>query len=82
MDTIVYNLPTTLKPEILPKQVSIITQFGEYQAKVEYKNNQLCYIRSFQLNKGQYTASDYTGFVDFFDKATTADDMKCALIKN
>jgi hypothetical protein len=81
-DTIVYNLPATLKPESLPKQVLIKTQFGEYLSKVEYKNNQLCYIRSFQLYKGQYPSSDYDSFVDFFDKATVADDMKCALIKN
>jgi hypothetical protein len=81
MDTIVYELPKTLKPESLPKPVSIKTKFGEYQAKVEFVSNQLYYIRSFQLNKGKYPASDYSGFVDFFDKANTADDMRCALIK-
>jgi len=81
IDTIVYHLPSTLKPESLPKPVSIKTKFGEYQAKVEFVNNQLFYIRNFQLNKGQYPASDYSSFVDFFDKVTTADDMRCALIK-
>jgi hypothetical protein len=81
-DTIVYELPSILKPESLPKSVSVKTKFGEYQAKVEFTNNQLFYIRSFQLNKGQYPASDYSSFVDFFDKITTADDMKCVLIKN
>lgn len=82
IDTIVYELPSTLKPESLPTPVSIKTQFGEYQAIVEFKGNQLCYIRSFQLNKGRYPASDYAPFVDFFDKVTTADEMRCSLIKN
>jgi len=82
MDTIVYNLPATLKPEGLPKPVSIKTQFGEYNARVEFVNNQLSYTRSFQLNKGRYPASEYANFVDFFDKVTNADEMKCVLIKN
>jgi len=81
MDTIVYNLPATLKPEGLPNPISIKTQFGEYQARVEFTNNQLSYTRTFQLNKGRYPASDYAGFVEFFDKVSNADDMKCVLIK-
>lgn len=81
IDTIVYELPSTLKPESLPNPVSIKTQFGEYHAKVEIINNQLSYIRSFQLNKGQYPASDYVSFVNFFDKISSADNMRCVLIK-
>jgi hypothetical protein len=82
IDTIVYELPSTLKPESLPKLVSIKTKFGDYLAKVEFTNNQLFYIRSFQLNKGRYPASDYDSFVDLFDKVSSADGMRCALIKN
>lgn len=82
IDTIVYKLPATLKPESLPKPVSFKTQFGEYQAKVEFTNNQLSYTRSFQINKGQYPASEYANFVDFFDKVINADEIKCVLIKN
>ena len=82
MDTITYDLPLSLKPESLPKPVSIKTQFGEYLAKVEFTNNQLVYTRSFLINKGQYRASDYTSFVDFFEKVSTADNMRCALIKD
>jgi len=82
IDTITYDLPLSLKPESLPKPVSIKTQFGEYQAKVEFTNKQLVYTRSFLINKGQYKASDYASFVDFFEKISTADNMRCALIKN
>ena len=82
MDTIVYELPATLKPESIPQSVSIQTQFGEYKSKVEYTKNKLSYIRSFQLNKGKYPASEYAGLVDFFDKVSGADDMRCVLIKN
>lgn len=81
MDTIVYELPSTLHPENLPEPVSIKTQFGEYQAKVEITNNQLSYIRRFQLNKGRYPVSDYVSFVDFFDKVSNADNMRCVMIK-
>ena len=80
-DTIIYQISAKLKPESLPKPVSFKTQFGEYQSKVEYSNNQLCYTRVFQLNKGTYPASDYDAFVSFFDKVINADEIKCALEK-
>ena len=81
MDTIVYKLPSTLKPESLPKPVLIKTQFGEYRANVEFANGEISYIRVFQLNKGKYPATDYAGFVDFFDKISNADEVKCVLVK-
>jgi len=80
-DTIIYQMSSKLKPESLPKPVFIKTQFGEYQSKVEYSNNQLCYTRFFQLNKGIYPASDYAAFVSFFDKVSNADEIKCAIEK-
>ena len=82
IDTVIYELPATLKPESLPKPVYIKTQFGEYLAKVEFINDKLYYTRNIQVNKGLYPASDYDSFVDFFDKVTNADERKCALIKN
>jgi hypothetical protein len=81
IDTIVYELPASLKPERLPSPISIKNQFGEYKAQVEYANNQLKYIRSFQLNKGKYPASEYTNFVDYFDEIASADAIKCVLVK-
>jgi len=80
-DTIIYQMSSKMKPENLPKPVFIKSPFGEYQSKVEYSNNQLCYTRTFQLNKGIYPASDYAAFVSFFDKVSNADDMKCAIEK-
>jgi len=80
-DTIIYQMSSKLKPENLPKPIFFKTQFGEYQSKVEYSNNQICYTRAFQLNKGIYPASDYAAFVSFFDKVSNADDMKCAIEK-
>lgn len=81
IDTIIYELPASLKPEHLPSPISIKNQFGEYRAKIEYTNNQLKYIRSFQLYKGKYPASEYANFVDYFDKIANADAIKCVLVK-
>ena len=61
--------------------VLIKTQFGEYRANVEFANGEISYIRVFQLNKGKYPATDYAGFVDFFDKISNADEVKCVLVK-
>jgi hypothetical protein len=82
IDTIIYQLPESLKPESIPNSVNIKNQFGEYHASAEFKDRQLYYIRSFQLNKGRYPASSYADFIDFLDKVSVADNAKCALIKN
>jgi hypothetical protein len=81
IDTIIYQLPILLKPESIPNPVSIKTQFGEYHASIEFKEKQLYYFRSFQLNRGRYPASSYADFIDFLDKVSVADNAKCALIK-
>ncbi len=80
-DTTVYELPAALRPEHLPQPVLITDKFGKYTAKVEYAGNKIYYTRVYQLYKGQYPASDYNGFVEFFDKIASADAMKCVMIK-
>lgn len=82
VDTIIYDLPLTLKPESLPNTVTIANQFGKYLCKVEFKANRLYYIRSFQLSKGRYPANIYADFIDFLDKVSLSDNTKLALIKN
>jgi hypothetical protein len=81
VDTTFIELPPSLKPENLPNPITITNKFGGYNSKIEYSENQLRYIRNFELNEGKYPAAEYTDFVDFFDKIASADARRCALIK-
>ncbi|HEY4789556.1 MAG TPA: DUF3857 domain-containing protein [Bacteroidales bacterium] len=82
IDTVIYELPVNYKVESLPKSVDIQNQFGEYHAHAEAKDRQVIYFRSFLINKGKYSATTYTDFIDFFDKVSTADGLQCSLVKN
>jgi hypothetical protein len=82
VDSVIYELPVNYKVENLPKPTDITAQFGEYHAKVEAKERQVIYIRTFTINKGKYPASAYNDFIEFFEKVSIADGTQCSLIKN
>ena len=81
VDTIIYELPATLKVESAPDPVHIVSQFGEYKSNIELKGEFLIFIRDFHVNKGNYPALSYADFISFYDRIVVADDMKCVLVK-
>jgi hypothetical protein len=82
IDTVIYDLPFLYKVESLPNPVNIESQFGKYHARAELNSKKLIYIRTLQINKGKYPPAAYTDFLDFLEKISTADNLKCSLIKN
>lgn len=82
VDTVIYELPVNYKVESLPKPADITSQFGEYHSYATAKERQVIYVRNFTINKGQYPASAYNDFIEFFEKVSTADGIQCSLIKN
>jgi hypothetical protein len=81
IDTIIFELPLSLKVESVPAPVHIFTKFGEYTTNIELKGEFLIFVRNFQINEGKYPASSYADFISFFDRLVVADDMKCVLVK-
>lgn len=81
IDTIIFELPISLRVESVPAPVHIFTNFGEYTADIELKGDFLIFVRNFQINEGRYPASSYADFISFFDRLIVADDMKCVLVK-
>jgi transglutaminase-like putative cysteine protease len=79
-DSLLFLIPPTLKVESLPDPVDISGPFGSYKSSVVIEENNLIYIRTFQIEKGIHPASSYPDLVDFFDKITMADDEKCVLV--
>lgn len=79
-DSIIFKLPLSFKIDQIPEKVSISTKFGEYSNEVKYINNELIYIRTFRLFKGDYPLTDYDQFMSFFEKILVSDESKIALL--
>jgi hypothetical protein len=79
IDTITYRLPAGYKTDQIPEKVSIITKFGEYSSELISDKDVIRYIRTFKLLNGSYPVSDYSDFVDFFEKVSVSDEHKIAL---
>ncbi len=81
-DTIIFILPANYRIDKLPENLTINSKFGKYSCEVHSDDNNLKYIRSFYLNKGQYLKDDYSSFVDFCERISAADEKRVTLIKN
>lgn len=81
IDTITYKIPVSYKLDQIPEKIIIASRFGEYWSEISTDNNAITYIRKFSLFSGSYPVSDYSDFVDFFEKISTADEHKIALAR-
>lgn len=80
-DTIIYNLPEGYTMSSVPEPVNIESKFGKYAYEVQYENNQVTYIRSFERIKGTHPKEDYPLLIEFYEKIVSADQKKVALKK-
>jgi len=65
-DTIIYNLPFMDKYEVeLPKNLTIMSEYGSYKVNYTQLNNQLIVSQVFQLNAGEYSLNDYPHIYNF-----------------
>jgi len=82
IDEITYTLPSGYHPEKVPLNVSIKKPFGNYNATMDLKGNQLTYKRRFQLFDGTYSKETYQEMIDFYQDIADADDYTVSLVKN
>lgn len=76
VDTIRYRLPEEIYPEFVPKNVTISSRFGEYDASFTVQQGNLIYIRKLRMNKGDFPASSYQELIDFYRNISKADNTK------
>lgn len=79
-DTISFSIPATAKIGSLPKDVDLISDFGEYHTKYIQDENKLLYIRTLIRKKGVFEPERYAEFVAYMDKIRKADDIKLPVI--
>lgn len=80
-DEISYTLPKGYSVEFIPKDISIVSEFGSYSAKFANKDNTLTYIRTQTMNNKKYAPEKYNELVDFYKKIFQADKQKAILTK-
>jgi hypothetical protein len=79
-DTISISIPASAKIGSLPKDVDLISDFGEYHTKYIQDGNKLLYIRTLIRKKGNFEPTRYTEFVTYMEKIRKADDLKLPVI--
>jgi len=57
-------MPSAYKIETKPKNKSIENNFGRYSAEFDLKDNQLVYVRKFELLKNYIPLSGYAEFYE------------------
>jgi hypothetical protein len=80
-DTLVYKVPAAYTLEHLPEPQIIITEFGEYQLKAEYKKGELISVATLQLNDGRYAAAKYSDWIAFIQQIKSAHATKAVLVQ-
>jgi len=82
IDTVRIQLPQGYAPESMPKDVSLVSRFGQYLCTVKFEGNQLVYYRLMEHNSGRFPAADYGDLVKFYETIYKADRNRVVLVKN
>jgi hypothetical protein len=81
IDSISIAVPGDYQPEMLPAEIKMQTEFGEFQSQVKYEKGRVSYYRRLLYHGGRIPAARYGAFVEFLEKIRKADRSKLVLVK-
>ncbi len=81
VDSIIIRIPAGYQPESIPKDIHIISRFGDYSASVKVSEDKIIYYRSKQESASRYPPSDYPDLVKFFEQIYKADHSRVVLVR-
>lgn len=81
IDTIRFIIPGNWVPESIFDDVSIDSEFGNYSATVNYKENELVYVRKIEMNQGIWPPEKFEDFRNFYTSVWKSDQSSVVLIK-
>jgi hypothetical protein len=76
LDTIIYKLPDNILPLTELKDKHFSNQFGEYESKIKFIDQQLIYTRKLIINEGTFPAESYDTFFQFITEVNSSDHFK------
>jgi len=65
IDSTEYLIPESFKIAVVPKNISIKSVYGEYQAEFQVKEHSVIVIKQVKINSGSYSLNQYREFYDF-----------------
>ncbi|MCE2893164.1 MAG: DUF3857 domain-containing protein [Flammeovirgaceae bacterium] len=80
VDSITYFVPEEIYPEFVPPAVKIDSRFGEYESSTTFSQGKLLYVRRLKVKPGEFPASSYGEFVDFYKNLNKADNAKLVFL--
>lgn len=80
-DSLTYVIPFGYQTEYLPHNEELNTKFGSYKFHLIPEENQIVFIRSFVINKGDYPMEDFKEFLTFINSIATKDRERIVLRK-
>ena len=82
IDSVEIKIPGGYKPESVPKDISLQTEFGKYIATSKILGNKIVYYRLMERYSGRFSAKKYNELVSFYDQVYNSDRKKIVLVKN
>jgi hypothetical protein len=82
VDTIEYQLPAGYKPESVPKDVALVTKFGNYSSSIKFVEDKLIYTRIREQFSGRFSNKDYNDLVVYYNEIYKADRNKIVMVKS
>ena len=78
-DSVIIRLPKGFKPESIPRDKTLTSEFGEYSSNITVKDDQAIYHRELKMNRGTWPKERYPALVDFYTSIVNADKVKLVL---
>ena len=82
IDEIIWQLPDSFMPDYIPENISINSEFGQYERQIVKKNaHTIIYKRRFLLKTGTFPKEHYSKFRKFLKKVRKLDTGKIIIKK-
>lgn len=78
METIVINIPSTVKLSEIPQSVSYSCSIADYKLNYKIEAGKITITRSFVYKKGFISMEELNAFKDFYKKVVTSDNKQLA----
>ncbi len=81
-DSVCYYLPVGYKPDYIPEDINLKTDFGQFICKFEVSEGKVLFRRHFELDECKLSTDKFQQFRDFINAVAKADDRILILSKS
>ncbi len=82
IDSCEYEIPANYAISAIPKNISLHSDYGEYQANFQIKDHTIQIIKQIKINPGSYPLDDYPDFYGFIKHILESENSFYITLKN